>query len=119
MRSPALRLLLVAGCCQIWLHDSLAAGAEPRAAAKASAVSVSAAPAADYAWTTDHLQIGVRWQPFAGRPQNNAFDAARPVIATDSSYAQFWVAWNAAEPTVANTDYAQNQSAYLQTIEQA
>ena len=119
MTSPALRLLLVAGCCQIWLHDSLAAGAEPRAAAKASAVSVSAAPAADYAWTTDHLQIGVRWQPFAGRPQNNAFDAARPVIATDSSYAQFWVAWNAAEPTVANTDYAQNQSAYLQTIEQA
>lgn len=117
MTSPALRRLLVAGCCQVFFHGGTAAWADPEA--EASAASVAAAPAADYAWTTDHLQIGVRWQPFAGRPQNNAFDAARPVIATDSSYAQFWVAWNAAEPTVANTDYEKNPSGYLQTIEQA
>jgi hypothetical protein len=117
MTSPALRRLLVAGCCQVFFHGGTAAWADPQA--EASAASVAAAPAADYAWTTDHLQIGVRWQPFAGRPQNNAFDAARPVIATDSSYAQFWVAWNAAEPTVANTDYEKNPSGYLQTIEQA
>jgi len=117
MTSPALRRLLVAGCCQFFFHGGTAAWADPQA--EASAASVAAAPAADYAWTTDHLQIGVRWQPFAGRPQNNAFDAARPVIATDSSYAQFWVAWNAAEPTVANTDYEKNPSGYLQTIEQA
>ena len=117
MTSPARRRLLVAGCCQVFFHGGTAAWADPQA--EASAASVAAAPAADYAWTTDHLQIGVRWQPFAGRPQNNAFDAARPVIATDSSYAQFWVAWNAAEPTVANTDYEKNPSGYLQTIEQA
>jgi hypothetical protein len=73
---------------------------------------------ADYAWTTDHMQVGVRWQPF-GRPVNDAYDATRPVISEDSSYAQFWVAWTAAEPTEAHTDYENNMSGYLKTIEQA
>ena len=72
-----------------------------------------------YTWTTDHMQIGVRWQPFSGRPVNNAYDAARPVIAEDSSYAQFWVDWNASEPTEAHTDYRNNMSSHLQAIEQA
>ena len=50
-------------------------------------------PSESYTWTTDHMQVGVRWQPFAGRPANNAYDGTRPVIAEDNSYAQFWVAW--------------------------
>ena len=65
------------------------------------------------------MQIGVRWQPFAGRPANNAYDGTRLVIAEDSSYAQFWVAWSATEPTEAHTDYANNMSSYLRAIEQA
>jgi hypothetical protein len=65
------------------------------------------------------MQVGVRWQPFDGRPKNNAYDATRPVIAEDSSYAQFWVSWNASEPTEAHTDYAHKLSAYLRTIEAA
>ena len=73
----------------------------------------------DYRWTTDHMHVGVRWQPFVGRPENNAYDATRPVIATDSSYAQFWVSWAAIEPAQANTDYAQHPSASLQAIETA
>ena len=72
-----------------------------------------------YTWTTDHMQVGVRWQPFAGRPMNNAYDATRPVISEDSSYAQFWVAWSSSEPTEAHTDYANRMSTYLKTIEQA
>ena len=72
-----------------------------------------------YTWTTDHMQVGVRWQPFAGRPMNNAYDATRPVISEDSSYAQFWVAWSSSEPTEAHTDYATHMSTYLKTIEQA
>ena len=51
-----------------------------------------------YVWTTEHMQVGVRWQPFVGRPGNNAYDAQRPVIAQDSSYVQFWMAWPALEP---------------------
>ena len=74
---------------------------------------------ADYEWTTSHMHIGVRWQPFGGRPENNAYDAARPVISKYSSYAQFWVAWSASEPTEESTDYANNMSTYLQTIEQS
>jgi len=73
----------------------------------------------EYEWTTDHMHVGVRWQPFGGRPENNAYDAARPVIAVDSSYAQFWVSWNATEPTEANRDYLNKPSSYLQTIEAA
>jgi hypothetical protein len=51
-----------------------------------------------YEWTTDHMQVGVRWQPFAGFPANNAYDAKRPVITRESGYAQFWVNWAAVEP---------------------
>jgi hypothetical protein len=75
-------------------------------------------PLPSYAWTPDHMQVGVRWQPF-DRPQNNAYDAARPVIAEYSSYAQFWVSWAAAEPQQANTDYGKRQSNYLKSIEWA
>ncbi len=82
------------------------------------AVAPDAGVGAGYEWTTDHMQVGVRWQPF-GRPGNDAYDAARPVIAEDSSYAQFWVSWNATEPTEAHTDYANKKSGYLQTIEAA
>ena len=114
-----LRLLVIVCCSLICWSGNRAACAENPAEATVAAATATAKQGADYAWTTDHLQIGVRWQPFVGRPQNNIFDAARPVITADSSYAQFWVAWNAAEPTAANTDYEQKKSAYLQTIEQA
>ena len=116
----ATRCRLVSGVCSLtWLLGCLAAGVAGKAGEGPLAAFGAREAQPNDAWTPDHLQIGVRWQPFAGRPQNNAFDATRPVIATDSSYAQFWVAWNAAEPTRANTDYAKHQSRYLQTIEQA
>ncbi|MDH3585083.1 MAG: hypothetical protein OER86_12795, partial [Phycisphaerae bacterium] len=54
-----------------------------------------------------------------GRPEANAFDAARPIITTDSSYAQFWVSWAAMEPTQAHRDYANKPSESLQAIEKA
>ena len=78
-----------------------------------------AAPNHDYVWTRDHMHVGVRWQPFIGRPQANAYDATRPVIATDSSYVQFWASWSAIEPTEANTDYINNPSPGLRAIEKA
>ncbi len=74
---------------------------------------------ASYRWTTDHMQVGVRWQPFIGRPGNNDHDATRAVIAKDSSYVQFWVAWSAMEPTQAYRDYIKNPSPGLQAIEKA
>ena len=77
------------------------------------------APPERYPWTTDHIQIGVRWQPFVARNEINAYDATRPVIAEDSSYAQFWVSWKAAESAAANTNYATNMSTYLADIERA
>jgi len=77
------------------------------------------ARANDYTWTTSHLQVGVRWQPFAGRPANNAHDANRPVLARDSSYVQFWASWRAMEPMPANTNYTTNPSASLQTLDLA
>ena len=73
----------------------------------------------DYVWTTDHMHVGVRWQPFVGRPQNNAYDATRGVIAGDSSYVQFWASWGAMEPTREHTDYNENPSPSLQEIERA
>ena len=73
----------------------------------------------DYDWTTDHMQLGVRWQPFAGRPQNNAYDSKRPVIANDSSYVQMWASWRAMEPTPAHQNYQLHPSASLQAIERA
>ena len=72
-----------------------------------------------YQWTVDHMQVGVRWQPFPGRPKNNAYDARRQIIARDSSYVQLWMAWSALEPTEANTDYLNQPSGYFQAIEQA
>ena len=65
------------------------------------------------------MHVGVRWQPFIGRPQANAYDATRPVIASDSSYVQFWASWAAIEPTPAHTDYKKNPSPGLQAIERA
>ena len=73
----------------------------------------------DYAWTTSHMHVGVRWQPFIGFPQSNEYDATRPVIATDSSYVQLWASWGALEPTAAHTDYRKNPSPGFQAIEQA
>ena len=72
-----------------------------------------------YEWTTDHMQVGVRWQPFAGFPANNAYDAKRPVITRESGYAQFWVNWAAVEPEKKNTDYSGHMSPELRAIEQA
>lgn len=73
----------------------------------------------DYAWTTNHMHVGVRWQPFPGRPGANACDAARPAITKVSSYAQFWVSWAAIEPTEAHKDYVNKPSDSLKTIEKA
>lgn len=72
-----------------------------------------------YDWTTDHMQVGVRWQPFAERPASNAYDAERPVIARESGYAQFWVNWAAVEPEEKNIDYQHHMSPELRAIEQA
>ncbi|MBT6957312.1 MAG: hypothetical protein HN996_02730, partial [Opitutae bacterium] len=72
-----------------------------------------------YTWTTDHMQFGVRWQPFAGRPKNNLYDANRPVLSQHSSYAQFWINWAATEPRENNTNYRNAMSGYLHAIDQA
>ena len=71
-----------------------------------------------YSWTTDHMHVGVRWQPF-GLNGCDMYDANRPLISEHSSYAQFWVSWNAAEPTEKHTDYKNNISGYLKAIENA
>jgi len=72
-----------------------------------------------YRWTTDHMHVGVRWQPHAGKPLLNAYDATRPVINRDSSYAQFWVSWGAMEPNEDNRDYINRPSSSMTVIEQA
>ena len=84
----------------------------------AAASSVQLSDQGSYAWTTDHLQIGVRWQPF-GLPGCELYDANRPLISKHSSYAQFWVSWNAVEPNQQNTDYQNHMSGHLQAIENA
>ena len=71
-----------------------------------------------YHWTTDHMHIGVRWQPF-GLPGCELYDANRPLISNHSSYAQFWVSWNAVEPNQINTDYENHMSGQLKAIENA
>ena len=71
-----------------------------------------------YDWTTDHMHVGVRWQPF-GLPGCELYDANRPLISEHSSYAQFWVSWNAIEPTEKSTDYANHMSGQLRAIENA
>jgi hypothetical protein len=72
----------------------------------------------NYSWTTDHMHVGVRWQPF-GFPKCEEYDANRPVLKEHSSYAQFWVSWNAAEPNPKNSDYSTNMSGYLKAIDHA
>ena len=84
----------------------------------AAASSVQLSDQSSYAWTTDHLQIGVRWQPF-GLPGCELYDANRPLISKHSSYAQFWVSWNAVEPNQQNSDYQNHMSGHLQAIENA
>ena len=79
---------------------------------------VNASAQKSYTWTTDHMHIGVRWQPF-GLKNCEIYDANRPLIKEHSSYAQFWVSWNAAEPNPQNTDYQKNMSGYLQAIDHA
>jgi hypothetical protein len=74
--------------------------------------------ASSYDWTTDHMHVGVRWQPF-GLPGCELYDANRPLISEHSSYAQFWVSWNAVEPTEKNTDYKNHMSGHLKAIENA
>jgi len=69
-------------------------------------------------WTNDHMQVGVRWQPF-GIDAVDEYDADRPVIAEDSSYAQFWVSWAQAEPHPENKDYKKHRSPYLRAIDKA
>jgi hypothetical protein len=71
-----------------------------------------------YDWTTDHIHVGVRWQPF-GLPGCELYDANRPLITEHSSYAQFWVSWNAVEPQEKNTDYINHMSGQLKAIEHA
>ena len=72
----------------------------------------------DYKWTTDHMQVGVRWQPF-GLNGCDEYDANRPLLAKHASYAQFWVNWSATEPTEKHLDYKNNMSGYLQAIDHA
>ena len=93
--------------------------ASSHTASSHTASSHTASSETAYEWTTDHVQVGVRWQPFGGRPGNNTYDARRPVIARDSSYVQFWVSWRAIEPTEDHRDYGRNPSPGLQAIEQA
>ena len=73
----------------------------------------------DYEWTTGHMHVGVRWQPFASRPGNNDYDANRPVIARDSSYVQFWASWGSIEPLMMHTNYADTPSAGLTCLDRA
>ncbi|HAF58936.1 MAG TPA: hypothetical protein DCL00_05045 [Opitutae bacterium] len=71
-----------------------------------------------YFWTTDHMHVGVRWQPF-GLPGCELYDANRPILSEHSSYAQFWVSWHAVEPLQENTDYENHMSGQLRAIENA
>ena len=80
---------------------------------------LSAASKNSYTWTTDHMHIGVRWQPF-GLDKCEIYDANRPLIKEHSSYAQFWVSWNAAEPNPQNMDYKKTfQDTSRQSITQS
>lgn len=71
-----------------------------------------------YQWTTDHMQVGVRWQPSSSRPLNNEYELTRPILGEESSYVMFWVAWQQVEPTPAHTDYKKNPSSGLQMFDQ-
>jgi len=71
-----------------------------------------------YQWTTDHMQVGVRWQPSSSRPLNNEYELTRPMLAEESSYVMFWVAWQQVEPTPAHTNYQKNPSPGLRMFDQ-
>ena len=71
-----------------------------------------------YEWTTDHMQVGVRWQPSASRPLNNAYELTRPILAEHSSYVMFWVAWPQIEPNVINCDYQKHPSGGLKMFDE-
>lgn len=73
----------------------------------------------NYRWTRDHIQIGVRWQPFIGFPEINRLDGLRPLITEDSSYVQLWGSWAAIEPLEIHCDYQNHPSPGLQALEQA
>ena len=75
-------------------------------------------PLSAYDWTTDHMQVGVRWQPASSRPLNNEYELTRSILAEESSYVMFWVAWQQVEPTPAHTDYQKNPSSGLQMFDQ-
>ena len=79
---------------------------------------IGIAPAYSYEWTTDHMQVGVRWQPSSSRPLNNAYELTRPILGEESSYVMFWVAWQQVEPTPAHTDYEKNPSPGLKMFDQ-
>ena len=77
---------------------------------------VDAKPA--YEWTTDHMHVGVRWQPSASRPLNNAYELTRPILAEHSSYVMFWVAWPQIEPNERNCDYQKHPSGGLKMFDE-
>jgi len=77
---------------------------------------VDAKPA--YEWTTDHMQVGVRWQPSASRPLNNAYELTRPILEEHSSYVMFWVAWPQIEPNAKNCDYQKHPSGGLKMFDE-
>lgn len=73
----------------------------------------------NYEWTTDHMHVGVRWQPAGSDLNSIAYDASSPMIAQDSSYATFWVGWNSMEPKEENINYSTKNTSYFRTIEAA
>jgi hypothetical protein len=77
---------------------------------------VDAKPA--YEWTTDHMHVGVRWQPSVSRPLNNAYELTRPILAEHSSYVMFWVAWPQIEPNIQNCDYQKHPSGGLKMFDE-
>ena len=76
---------------------------------------LSASPA--FEWTTDHMQVGVRWQPSVSRPLNNTYELTRPILAEHSSYVMFWVAWSQIEPSANHCDYKKNPSSGLRMFD--
>ena len=73
-----------------------------------------------YRWTTDHMHVGVRWQPHGSLPSCNDYDFHhREIISKDSSYAQFWISWPAIEPNEDYFDYSKRRTSELKGIEQA
>ena len=63
------------------------------------------------------MHVGVRWQPSASRPLNNAYELTRPILAEHSSYVMFWVAWPQIEPNAQNCDYQKHPSGGLKMFD--